>query len=54
MFRFLKFINKKEKEKQSPPHSQSDEQIPDTDCCVCCGRVVPEGTLICSVCKKDL
>lgn len=54
MFKFLKFINEKEREKQSPPpQAQQDELISDTDYCVCCGRVVPEGTLICSVCEKD-
>ena len=26
----------------------------DVNTCVCCGRIIPEGTLVCMICEKEL
>jgi RecJ-like exonuclease len=42
------------KEKANQKKSTELYYPTDINCCVCCGAIIPEGALVCSVCEKGM
>ena len=46
--------NKKEEEKTTKQTENNRVYyIADVNTCVCCGTIIPEGTLVCTICEKE-